>query len=59
MCKCQKFTAKSNGPFGVNGMDDLGLHCSEATLVCIVFNDKLFVFCNLVQPVNFNGSDCG
>ena len=43
-------------PVGVDGLDDLGLHCLETTLVCFIFNDKLFVFYNLAQLVDFIGT---
>lgn len=38
-------------------MDNLGLHGLNATLVCFIFDDTLFVFCNLVQTVDFVGAD--
>ncbi len=45
-------------PFGIDGLDNFGLCCLEAALVCNSFNDEVFVFCNLLQMVNFIGTDC-
>lgn len=59
MCGSQKFVAETRKPFGEYDLDDLGLHSLEATLVYFVFNDKLFVFCNLTQLVDYIGSDGG
>ncbi len=53
----QKFALKTNERFGVNGMDNLQTHWLKATLVCFIFNNKLFVFCNLAQSINFIGTD--
>lgn len=52
-CVQPKRTSKTGKPFGVEGWDDLVSHDLKATLSCIIFSDMLFVFCNLVQSVNY------
>lgn len=59
MCEAQKSTALAGKPFVIDGMDGFGLHCFEATLIYFLFNDKFCVFCNLVQLVDFHGTDDG
>ena len=43
----QAFTAKACEPFGINGLNDFCLGGLDASLVCFVLNDALFVFCEL------------
>ena len=43
----QAFAAKACKPFGINGLNDFCLGGLEASLVCFVLNDALFVFCKL------------
>lgn len=50
---------ETSKPFRVDDVVDFGSCGLETTLVCFIFNNKLFVFCNLTQPVNFIGSDYG
>lgn len=59
MNESQKFAVMTCEPFEVNGMDDIGSCCLEATLMCLVFNDMFFVFCNLAQLVDFIRLDGG
>ena len=40
----QAFAAKACEPFGINGLNDFCLGGLEASLVCFVLNDELFVF---------------
>ena len=47
MSETQIFSAKACKPFGINGLDDLCLGGLEASLVCFILNDALFVFCKL------------
>ena len=43
----QAFAAKACEPFGINGLNDFCLGGLEASLVCFVLNDELFVFRDL------------
>ncbi len=45
--EAQAFAAKACEPFGTDGLNDLCICGLEASLVCFVLNDALFVFCKL------------
>ena len=47
MSETQAFAAKACKPFGINGLNDFCLVGLEASLVCFLLNDELFVFHNL------------
>ena len=53
------FAAKACNPFGINGLNDFCLGGLEASLVCFVLNDALFVFRKLALMVHFIGTDGG
>ena len=42
----QAFAAKACKPFKINGLNDFCSSGLEASLVCFVLNDELFVFRN-------------
>ena len=42
--EAQAFGAKACKPFGINGLNDFCSGGLEASLVCFVLNDTLFVF---------------
>lgn len=60
MHETKEFAVQACKPLEVDVLNDLGSCCLRAVLVCLVFvfSDELFVLYNLLQTINFIGTDC-